>query len=158
MPSCHTSHVFVEELDSVQGSSQAVTSDPLRALLEIWCDHELQWVFHETNARPLWTQLRRHIRGSVGTGSKRFTLSYTDATRRGLAQWIAPSFDLLIGSQSFAAHHSAKFLLNDGSYIRVDIDLDQPIALDDYEGSLSLVERGYQAGRIHLDRIARTFC
>jgi len=95
---------------------------------------------------------------SVGTGSKRFTLSYTEASRRGLIQWVRPSFDLLIGSQSFAAHHSAKFLLDSGTYIRIDIDLAEPVALDDYEESLPLVERGYQAGRIHRDMIAKNFC
>ena len=67
MPSCHASHVFVEELDSGQGSSQAVTSDLLSALLETWCDHELQWVLHEINAPHLWTQLRRHLRGYLAT-------------------------------------------------------------------------------------------
>jgi hypothetical protein len=67
MPACHASHVFVEGIVSGQHSTQAVPSDPLRALLEIWCDHELQWVLHETNAPPLWTQLGRHLRGYLAT-------------------------------------------------------------------------------------------
>jgi hypothetical protein len=67
MPACHASHVFVEELDSGQRCTQAVTSDPLRALLETWCGHELQWVLHEINAPHLWTQLRRHLRGYLAT-------------------------------------------------------------------------------------------
>jgi phage tail sheath protein FI len=67
MPACHASHVFVEEIDSGQRPTHAVTSDPLRALLETWCDHELQWVLHETNAPPLWAQLSRHLRGYLVT-------------------------------------------------------------------------------------------
>lgn len=67
MPACHASDVFVEEIDSGQRGTQAVTSDPLRALLETWCDHELQWVLYETNARPLWTHLGRHLRDYLAT-------------------------------------------------------------------------------------------
>lgn len=67
MPACHASHVVVEEIDSGQRSIQAVTSDPLRAMLETWCDHELQWVLYETTARPLWTQVGRHVRGYLAT-------------------------------------------------------------------------------------------
>jgi phage tail sheath protein FI len=59
--------VCVEEIDSGQRGTQTVTSDPLRTLLETWCDHELQWVLHETNAPPLWTQLGRHLRGYLAT-------------------------------------------------------------------------------------------
>ena len=66
MPTCHASHVFVEEIDSGQRCTQTA-SDPLRALLETWCDHELQWVLYETNAPPLWTQLGRHVRGYLAT-------------------------------------------------------------------------------------------
>jgi len=67
MPACHASYVSVEEIDSGQRCTQAVTSDPLRALLETWCDHELQWVLYETNASPLWTQLGRHLRSYLST-------------------------------------------------------------------------------------------
>jgi len=66
MPTCHASHVFVEEIDSGQRCTQT-SSDPLRALLETWCDHELQWVLNETNATPLWSQLSRHLRGYLAT-------------------------------------------------------------------------------------------
>ena len=66
MPTCHASHVFVEEIDSGQRCTQTV-SDPLRALLETWCDHELQWVLYETNAPPLWSQLGRQLRGYLAT-------------------------------------------------------------------------------------------
>ena len=52
MPACHASHVFAEEIDLGQRCTQAVTSDTLRAVLETWCDHELQWVDYETNASP----------------------------------------------------------------------------------------------------------
>ena len=31
------------------------------------CDHELQWVVHETNAPPLWTQLGRYLSGYLAT-------------------------------------------------------------------------------------------
>lgn len=67
MLTCHASHVCVEEIDSGQRCTQTVTSDPLRALLETWCDHELQWVLYETNAPPLWSQLGRHLRGYLAT-------------------------------------------------------------------------------------------
>jgi len=67
MPACYASHVFVEEIDSGQRCTQAVTSDPLKALLETWCDHELQWVLYEANAPLLWTQLGRHVRGYLAT-------------------------------------------------------------------------------------------
>jgi phage tail sheath protein FI len=67
MPASHASYVFVEEIDSGQRCTQAVASDTLRALLETWCDHELQWVLYETNTPPLWTQLSRHLRGYLAT-------------------------------------------------------------------------------------------
>ena len=67
MPACQASHVFVEEIDSEQRSTHSVPADPLRALLETWCDHELQWVLHESNAPPLWAQLRRHLSGYLAT-------------------------------------------------------------------------------------------
>ena len=67
MPACHASHVFVEEIDSEQRCTQAATSDSLRALLEAWCNHELQWVLYETNAPLLWTQLGRHLRDYLAT-------------------------------------------------------------------------------------------
>ena len=54
MRACHTAHVSVEEIDSGRHGTRAVTSDPLRALLETWSDHELQGVLYETNAPPLW--------------------------------------------------------------------------------------------------------
>jgi Bacteriophage tail sheath protein len=59
--------MFVEKIDSGQRLTHTVTSDPLRALLETWCDDELQWVFLEANAPPLWTQLGRHLRGYLAT-------------------------------------------------------------------------------------------
>ena len=67
MPTCHASYVSVEEIDSGQHSTQAMTSDPLRALLETWSDHELQWVLYETNAPPLWIRLGRHLRSYLAT-------------------------------------------------------------------------------------------
>jgi len=68
MPASHASYVFVEEIDSGQRCTQAVASDTLRALLETWCDPELQWVLlYETNTPPLWTQLSRHLRGYLAT-------------------------------------------------------------------------------------------
>ena len=67
MPAGHASYVFVERLNSAQDGTRAWASDRLRALLETWCDHELQWVLYETNAPPLWTQLGRHVRGYLAT-------------------------------------------------------------------------------------------
>jgi hypothetical protein len=52
MPARHASHVFVEEIDSGQRCNQAVTSDTLRAVLETWCDHDLQWVACENHNAP----------------------------------------------------------------------------------------------------------
>jgi hypothetical protein len=57
MPASHASYVFVEEIDSRQRCTQAVTSDTLRALLETWRDHELQWVLYETNAKQATSAL-----------------------------------------------------------------------------------------------------
>ena len=67
MPACHASQAFVEGIDSGQRSTEAVPSDPLRTLLEAWCDRELQWVLQEANAPPLWTQLVRHLSGYLAT-------------------------------------------------------------------------------------------
>ncbi len=67
MPICHAEHVSTEEIDSGQRDTHAVIADPMRTLLETWCDHELQWVLHETNAPPLWTQLSRHLSGYLAT-------------------------------------------------------------------------------------------
>jgi hypothetical protein len=52
MSGCHASHVFVEEIDSGQRCTHAVTSDPLWTLFETWCDHELQWVACENHNAP----------------------------------------------------------------------------------------------------------
>jgi Staphylococcal nuclease homologue len=49
--------VFVEEIDSGQRCPQAVTSNTLRAMLETWRDHELQWVLYETNAKQATSAL-----------------------------------------------------------------------------------------------------
>ena len=67
MPTCHTPYVSIEAIDSGQRGTQAVLADPMRTLLETWCDHELQWVLHETNAPPLWIQLGRHLSGYLAT-------------------------------------------------------------------------------------------
>ena len=76
MPASHASYVYVEEIDSGQRCTLAVASDTLMALLETWCDHELQWVLYETNTPPLWTQLSdicaatlRPYRSSAGGGN-----------------------------------------------------------------------------------------
>lgn len=94
---------------------------------------------------------------SVGTGSQRFALSHEKARRMGKVQWARPSFDLILGSQSRAAHHEARLLLSSDRYVRVDVDLTEPIPLDDYEASLPLIERGYQAGRTNWATIANIF-
>lgn len=75
----------------------------------------------------------------------------------GKAQWARPSLDLILGSQSRAADHEARLLLSNAQYLRVDVDLAEPIALDDYSASLPLIERGYQAGRNNWATFARSF-
>lgn len=67
MPACHASHVSIEEIDSWLPSTRAGTSETTKASLEMWCDHELQWVLFETNAPPLWNQLTRHLSGYFAT-------------------------------------------------------------------------------------------
>lgn len=66
MPISHTAHVSIEEINS-QCGTHGVIGDPMRTLFETWCDHELQWVLHETNAPQLWTQLGRHLSGYLAT-------------------------------------------------------------------------------------------
>jgi phage tail sheath protein FI len=67
MPMCHPPYVSVEEIDSWLPSTQAITSNATRTLLERWCAHELQWAAYGThNAPPLWGQVSRHVRGYLG--------------------------------------------------------------------------------------------
>jgi phage tail sheath protein FI len=64
---CHASPVSIEEIDVGLPSTQVVTSNATRALLEQWCVHELQWVACENyNGPSLWSQVRRHVRGYLG--------------------------------------------------------------------------------------------
>jgi hypothetical protein len=67
MPACHASYVSIEEIDSWGPSTQAVTSNATRALLEQWCVHELQWVTSENhNAPSLWEHLNQELESSDG--------------------------------------------------------------------------------------------
>ena len=59
MPACHAAHVSIEEIDAWRPSTQTVTSNATKALLEQWCDYELRWVAcDDRNAPSLWGRVQ----------------------------------------------------------------------------------------------------
>jgi uncharacterized protein len=97
---------------------------------------------------------------SIGTGRLSFRATYDDAHTWGKLGWIRSSriIDLVFQAQAEAVHNSVKLLIDDGSrYLRIDVDLTQRIPLDDFQAAESLVERGVQEGRTHLNEIRDRF-
>jgi patatin-like phospholipase/acyl hydrolase len=96
---------------------------------------------------------------SVGTGSKSFRLTHSEAASIGIIGWgrNARLLELVLEAQSKGAHNTACMLLKEEQYLRIDADLSTPIPLDDHKAALSLIERGAQAGRMNKAKIMRRF-
>lgn len=96
---------------------------------------------------------------SVGTGSEAFRLSYEEGGNLGVLGWVRKKriINLVSGAQSQSAAALAVMLLGQARYMRINPDLPQSIALDDYKSARRLIERGAQAGRIHRMEINERF-
>lgn len=93
---------------------------------------------------------------SVGTTSRVLRMaSHRNAERLGIYGWMKESLSLLQGSVSMASHRQAALLLGQEHYVRLDIEANNRVRLDDVQGCLPLVERGEQAAREGAERVRR---
>lgn len=96
---------------------------------------------------------------SIGTGSRTIRITHREAESSGIVKWAknVRLLNLVMEAQSKGAHHTANMLLQEGNYMRIDADLNQPVPLDDYEAAQALIERGKQSGRINRKRIEKAY-
>lgn len=96
---------------------------------------------------------------SLGTGSRTFRLTHSEAKSFGVIGWAknVRILNLVMEAQSKGAHNTACMLLQSENYIRIDANLDQPIPLDDHKAARALIERGKQAGRMNTRKIETKF-
>ena len=95
---------------------------------------------------------------SVGAGERAERIPYERARRMGAWFWKTAVLEHMLIAQARISHEIALRLLEPEQYLRVNVPLERPYALDDYEAAKNLVEPGAQAARVlYPDLIQRFF-
>lgn len=96
---------------------------------------------------------------SIGTGTRTCRLPYAMSRAMGIIGWGwgGRIVSVVMDAQSAAVHNAAQLLLPRDNYLRLNVDLSESIALDNYKASVPLIERGRQEARIHARDIAAKF-
>jgi predicted acylesterase/phospholipase RssA len=94
---------------------------------------------------------------SVGTGERAERIPHDKALRMGVWEWKTLLYEHMLIAQARIAHEIARRLLRPGQYERINIPLEQPYAIDDFEAARALVEPGAQAARTRLPDLQRRF-
>jgi len=95
---------------------------------------------------------------SVGAGERAERIPHDKARRMGVWFWRTAAIEHMMIAQARIAHEIARRLLGPEQYTRVNVPLERPYALDDYEAAKNLIEPGAQAARVrYSDLIGRFF-
>ncbi len=92
---------------------------------------------------------------SVGTGSRPTWLKFREVVRRGIVGWGRDIVELVFAAQSASAHNQARLLLQEGNYLRIDVQLARHIALDDVTEISDLENLGESEGSKRLQDVKR---
>jgi len=94
---------------------------------------------------------------SIGTGERAERIPHDKASRMGVWEWKTLLYEHMLIAQARIAHEIARRLLPSGQYERINIPLEQPYAIDDFEAARALVEPGAHAARTLLPDLRRRF-
>ncbi len=95
---------------------------------------------------------------SVGAGERAERIPYEKARRMGIWVWGTAAIEHMLIAQARISHEIAVRLLDPELYLRVNVPLERPYALDDYDAAKNLIEPGAQAARVlYPDLIQRFF-
>ncbi|MGA6163914.1 CBASS cGAMP-activated phospholipase [Amycolatopsis magusensis] len=93
---------------------------------------------------------------SIGTTNRPLRIErHAAAEHFGLLAWLTRSIELLQGASAGSVNNQAKLLLGEDSFLRIDSDRAQKVALDDYRQCAPLQEWGHDLGRRSISRIGR---
>ena len=85
---------------------------------------------------------------SLGAGERAERIPYERARRMGTWHWRTAAIEHILIAQARISHEIARRLLGPKQYLRVNIPLERPYRLDDYDAAKNLIEPGSQAARV----------
>jgi len=94
---------------------------------------------------------------SVGAGERAARIPSDKGRRMGVWFWRTAAIEHMMIAQARIAHEITRRLLGPEQYTRVNIPLERPYALDDYDAAKNLIEPGAQAARVGYPDLIRRF-
>jgi len=94
---------------------------------------------------------------SVGAGERAERIPYEKSRRMGVWFWRTAAIEHMLIAQARISHEIALRLLEPEQYLRVNVPLERPYALDDYDAAKNLIEPGAQAARVLYPDLIRRF-
>jgi patatin-like phospholipase/acyl hydrolase len=94
---------------------------------------------------------------SVGAGERAERIPYEKARRMGVWYWRTAAIEHMLIAQARISHEIARRLLGPKQYVRVNVPLERPYPLDDYDAARNLIEPGAQAARVHFPDLKKRF-
>jgi patatin-like phospholipase/acyl hydrolase len=94
---------------------------------------------------------------SVGAGERAERIPYERAKRMGVWYWKTAAIEHMLIAQARISHEIAKRLLGPKQYVRVNVPLERPYPLDDYDAAKNLIEPGAQAARVLYPDLKKRF-
>lgn len=85
---------------------------------------------------------------SLGAGERAERIPYERAKRMGTWHWRTAAIEHMLIAQARISHEIARRLLGPEQYVRINVPLERPYGLDDYDAAKNLIEPGSQAARI----------
>ncbi len=94
---------------------------------------------------------------SVGAGERAERIPYEKAKRMGVWYWRTAAIEHMLIAQARISHEIARRLLGPEQYMRVNVPLERPYPLDDYDAAKNLIEPGAQAARVLYPELKKRF-
>src|SRR5207247_10250371 len=94
---------------------------------------------------------------SVGAGERAERIPYEKARRMGVWFWRTAAIEHMMIAQSRISHEIALRLLDPDLYLRVNVPLERPYALDDYDAANNLIEAVVRTASILYPDLIRRF-
>ena len=94
---------------------------------------------------------------SLGAGERAERIPYERARRMGVWHWRTAAIEHMLIAQARIAHEIARRLLGPKQYVRVNVPLERPYPLDDYDAAKNLIEPGSQAARVLFPDLKKRF-
>ena len=94
---------------------------------------------------------------SVGAGERAERIPHERAKRMGVWYWRTAAIEHMLIAQARISHEIALRLLDPEQYLRVNVPLERPYPLDDYDAAKNLIEPGAQAARVLYPELIRRF-